>query len=63
MHAKQERPERAVEVMKFFDWAFRNGAKMAEELDYVAIPGPVAKEIALAWKSSVRDGSGKALWN
>ena len=63
MHAKQERPERGVEVMKFFDWAFRNGAKMAEELDYVAIPDALAKEIAAAWKSGIRDGAGKALWN
>ena len=63
MYAKQERPDKAVEVMKFFDWAFRNGAKMAEELDYVAIPEALAKEIADTWKSNIRDGSGKALWN
>ena len=24
--------------MKFFDWAFKNGQKMAEELDYVPLP-------------------------
>jgi phosphate transport system substrate-binding protein len=63
MHAKQDRPEKGVEVMKFFDWAFKNGAKMAEELDYVAIPPVVSKQIADAWKASVKDASGKALWN
>jgi len=26
------------ETLKFFDWAFRNGAKMSEELDYVHLP-------------------------
>ena len=26
------------EVIKFFDWAFRNGAAMSEELDYVHLP-------------------------
>ena len=26
------------EVLKFFDWAFKNGAKMSEELDYVHLP-------------------------
>lgn len=25
-------------VLKFFDWAFRNGRKMSEELDYVHLP-------------------------
>jgi phosphate transport system substrate-binding protein len=63
MHAKQDRPQNGLEVMKFFDWAFRNGAKMAEELDYVAIPDAVAKEIAVAWKTQVKDAGGKALWN
>jgi phosphate transport system substrate-binding protein len=63
MHAKQDRPENGVEVMKFFDWAFKNGAKMAEELDYVAIPPVVSQQIADAWKANVKDASGKALWN
>lgn len=26
------------EAIKFFDWAFKNGAKMSEELDYVHLP-------------------------
>ncbi len=63
MHAKQDRPQNGVEVMKFFDWAFKNGAKMAEELDYVAIPPVVSQQIADAWKANVKDASGKALWN
>ena len=62
MQAKQDKPQNAVEVMKFFEWSFRNGQKMAEELDYVAIPEPVAKEIASAWRTQIKDGSGKALW-
>jgi phosphate transport system substrate-binding protein len=63
MQAKQDKPQNALEVMKFFDWSFRNGAKMAEELDYVAIPDALAKEVAAAWKAQVKDGSGKAVWN
>jgi phosphate transport system substrate-binding protein len=30
-------------VLKFFDWAFKNGKKMSEELDYVHLP-PVLQE-------------------
>ena len=63
MHTKQDKPANAVEVMKFFDWSFKNGAAMATELDYVPIPAVVAKQIADAWKADVKDSGGKALWN
>jgi phosphate transport system substrate-binding protein len=33
------------DVLKFFDWAFKNGRKMAEELDYVALPDSVTAKI------------------
>jgi phosphate transport system substrate-binding protein len=33
------------EALKFFDWAFRNGKKAAEELDYVALPDTLTKQI------------------
>jgi len=49
--------------MKFFDWALKNGQKMAEELDYVAMPDNVVKLIADDWRSQVKDASGKGLWN
>jgi phosphate transport system substrate-binding protein len=60
MQAKQEKPETAREVLKFFDWAYRNGQKMAEELDYVPMPEPVVKEIQASWKT-VKDASGKPI--
>ena len=62
MHAKQEKPEAAREVLKFFEWAFRNGQQMAAELDYVPMPDPVIRQIqAGAWKK-VTDTAGKALY-
>jgi len=33
------------EVLKFFDWAFKNGQKMALELDYVPMPDAVTNDI------------------
>ena len=33
------------EVIKFFDWAFKNGKKMSEELDYVHLPTPLQNQI------------------
>ena len=35
MHAKQEKPDAGREVLRFFEWAYKNGASMAAELDYV----------------------------
>jgi phosphate transport system substrate-binding protein len=32
-------------VLKFFDWAFRNGRKMSEELDYVHLPASLQEQI------------------
>lgn len=34
------------EALKFFDWAFKNGKKMASDLDYVALPDAVTQYIA-----------------
>lgn len=33
------------EVLKFFDWSFKNGKKMAAELDYVALPDSLTADI------------------
>jgi len=63
LHAKADKPQNTSEVLKFFDWALKNGQKMAAELDYVPMPDSVVKLIAEDWKAQVKDGSGKALWN
>ncbi|MBC3919695.1 phosphate ABC transporter substrate-binding protein PstS [Undibacterium sp. CY18W] len=62
MHKAQADSEKGKEVLKFFDWAFKNGGAMAAELEYVALPAPVVKLIEDSWKAKVKDGSGKALW-
>ena len=33
------------EVVKFFDWAFKNGKQMAAELDYVALPDALTAQL------------------
>ena len=35
----------SAEVLKFFDWAFKNGKQMAAELDYVALPDSLTNDI------------------
>jgi phosphate transport system substrate-binding protein len=62
MHKVQADPAKGKEVLKFFDWAYKNGGQMAAELDYVAMPAPVVTLMQNAWKSQLKDGSGKAVW-
>lgn len=35
----------SAEVIKFFDWAFKNGKQMAADLDYVALPDSLTNDI------------------
>jgi len=41
-------------ALKFFDWAFKNGAKMASELDYVPLPESLASQIRNTWKTQIK---------
>ena len=61
IHKRQEKPESGKEVLKFFDWAFANGQKMADELDYVPMPDPVVKVIRAEWKN-IKDPAGKSVY-
>ena len=61
IHKVQEKPEAGREVFRFFDWAFANGQKMADELDYVPMPEAVVKVIQSEWKQ-VKDASGKPVY-
>jgi phosphate transport system substrate-binding protein len=50
------------EALKFFAWAYKNGGKMAEELDYVPIPDKVVADIQTTWTAAIKDTSGKPLF-
>lgn len=62
MHKNQANPAQAKEVLKFFDWAFTNGAKMAADLDYVPMPENVVKLMQSAWKAQIKGTDGKAVY-
>ena len=62
MHKAQDKPQIAAEVLKFFDWSFNNGQKMAEELDYVPMPKNVVALIETMWKKDIKAASGSAIW-
>lgn len=45
MHVKQDKPAQGEAVKKFFDWAYKNGDKTAEGLDYVPMPDSVTTQV------------------
>ena len=62
MHVRQDKPQNAAEVLKFFDWSFHYGQKLAQELDYVPLPDAVTALVADAWRSQIKDPAGKPVW-
>lgn len=63
MHEKQDSAEKALEVLKFFDWAFKSGAPMAQELDYVPMPDNVTQQIRDLWKTQITTAKeNTAIW-
>jgi phosphate transport system substrate-binding protein len=62
VHKQQLDAAKGKEVLKFFDYAFKNGDAAAAELDYVPMPDSVTRLVEAAWKANLKDASGKAVW-
>jgi len=62
IYKQPDDPEAVKTALEFFDWAYQDGDKMAEDLDYVPIPDKLVGLVKTTWKSSVVDGSGKAIY-
>ena len=62
LYKKPQDPAAAAEALKFFAWAYDKGDKMAEDLDYIAMPSKVVESIKKTWASEVKDASGKPLF-
>ena len=58
MNTKQDKPAHATETFKFFTWAYKNGDKIATDLDYVPLPDNVIGAVEKAW-GQVTDAAGK----
>ncbi len=50
------------EALKFFDWAFKNGAKEAEALDYIPMPDNVIGMIRTTWATEIKGVDGKLVF-
>jgi len=61
MHKAQDKPAQGAEALKFFEWSYKNGEKMAADLDYVPLPDSLIKQIRASW-SNIKDASGKPVY-
>jgi len=58
-------PEDAASVgaaLKFFAWAYQDGASMAAELDYVPLPAALIAQVKKTWVSEITSG-GHPVWS
>ena len=52
-------PARSANVMKFFDWAYKNGDSIATSLEYISLPDAVKASVRNAWKAEIKGPDGK----
>ncbi len=50
------------EALKFFAWAYKDGAAMAAELDYVPLPAALIAQVKKTWASQITSG-GRPVWS
>ena len=58
MQKVQDKPAQAASSLKFFEWAYKGGDKVADDLDYVPMPASVKALIEKSW-ANIKDASGK----
>ncbi|WAT00605.1 phosphate ABC transporter substrate-binding protein PstS [Rouxiella chamberiensis] len=61
VYKQQQDAAKGAEVLKFFDWAYKNGDQLTTGLDYASLPDSLVTQIQSAWKNNIKDSSGKAL--
>ncbi len=62
VYKQPDDPAAVGEALKFFAWAYKDGASMAAELDYVPLPAPLIAQVKKTWVSEITSG-GHPLWS
>ena len=53
VYKKPSDPAATKEALKFFKWAYENGAPLAESLDFVPLPASTIQEIQKSWHDNI----------
>lgn len=61
MFKSQDKAAQASAALKFFEWAYVNGDKAADDLDYVPLPAAVKDLVRKQWTDQIKDTAGKAV--
>ncbi|RJO63467.1 MAG: phosphate ABC transporter substrate-binding protein PstS [Myxococcales bacterium] len=61
IYKEQKDGAQAKQLLKFFDWCYRNGADMAKNLHYVPVPANVVEQVEALWKKDVK-AAGQTVW-
>ena len=54
MYAQPADKSASADALKFFTWAYDNGGKMAEDLDYIPMPASVVKRVKDSWAKDIQ---------
>lgn len=49
-------------ALKYFDWTFRNGNKIAQNYGFALIPAEAMQSVRELWKMQIKDRAGRPLW-
>jgi len=62
MYRQPSDPAQVDAALKFFAWAYKNGAAMAAELDYVPLPASLIALVQKTWSTEITAG-GHPVWS
>lgn len=58
VYKKPNNPQTLQAALTFFDWAYTNGDRMADELDYVPMPDNVVELVQAKWHEQIKTDNG-----
>lgn len=59
----QENADKASKILKFIDWIYHDNNDIALQLGFIPLPDSLDEHIELAWKTQLKDSSGKPIWH
>jgi phosphate transport system substrate-binding protein len=62
VYKSQPNPQKAADVLRFYDWAYKNGDSMAGQLDYVPMPAAVKTLIRKQWVANIHGPDNKPVY-
>ena len=61
LYKQPDDPAAVLGALKFFDWAYKNGAPAAAELDYVPLPAALIAQVKKTWSTEIT-AAGQPVW-